>query len=75
MLFKTTTVRNVARTAPYMHNGVFDTIDEVLQFYNEGGGAGLGIEIDNQTLPSDKLDLTPSEMEAIKAFLAALTDE
>ncbi|WP_241748739.1 cytochrome-c peroxidase [Aestuariibaculum suncheonense] len=73
--FKTTTVRNVAKTAPYMHNGVFNTLEEVLDFYNKGGGAGLGIALENQTLPPDALNLTSSEIKDIIAFLNSLTDE
>lgn len=72
--FKTPTVRNIALTAPYMHNGVYLTLDEVLHFYNIGGAAGLGIEMENQTLPPDPLDLTEKEKQDIIAFLNALTD-
>ncbi|MEM6378535.1 MAG: cytochrome c peroxidase [Bacteroidota bacterium] len=53
--FKTTTLRNVALTAPYMHNGVYNTLDEVVDFYNRGGGAGLGMDLPHQTLPFDNL--------------------
>ncbi|WP_431306816.1 hypothetical protein [Chryseobacterium indicum] len=35
--FKTVTVRNVALTKPYFHNGAFNTLEEVMDFYNEGG--------------------------------------
>jgi cytochrome c peroxidase len=70
--FKIPTVRNAARTAPYMHNGVFATLDQVVDFYNKGGGAGLGIKIDNQTLPSDKLGLTENERNDIVAFIRSL---
>ncbi|MFD2719241.1 cytochrome-c peroxidase [Hymenobacter monticola] len=72
--FKTPTLRNVALTAPYMHNGQYRTLEEVLHFYNEGGGLGLGIAVDNQTLPPDKLHLTPRDVADLKAFLVALTD-
>ncbi|WP_229320846.1 cytochrome-c peroxidase [Larkinella knui] len=72
--FKTPSVRNVARTAPYMHNGAFQTLEEVIEFYDRGGGQGLGIALDNQTLPSDKLNLTSSEKKALIAFMNALTD-
>ena len=41
--FKTPTLRNVELTGPYMHNGVFTTLEEVMDFYNDGGGAGLQI--------------------------------
>ena len=73
--FKTPTIRNIEKTAPYMHNGAFRTLEEVMKFYNEGGGAGLGIDLENQTLPADKLNLTPNEQKAIIAFLKTLTDE
>ena len=72
--FKTVTVRNVALTKPYFHNGAFDTLEEVMDFYNEGGGEGLGLKVKNQTLASDKLNLTQTEIKQIIAFLNALTD-
>ncbi|WP_316814935.1 cytochrome-c peroxidase [Pedobacter nyackensis] len=73
--FKTTTLRNVAKTAPYMHNGVYKTLEEVLDFYNRGGGAGIGIILDNQTLSSDPLKLSKKEMQDIIAFLKTLDDQ
>ncbi|MBS4064341.1 MAG: cytochrome C peroxidase, partial [Chitinophagaceae bacterium] len=73
--FKTPTVRNAARTAPYMHNGVYATMDELIEFYNKGGGEGLGLKIENQTLPPDALQLTPLEKKALIAFIQALNDE
>lgn len=72
--FKTPTLRNLALTAPYMHNGVFESLEEVVVFYNEGGGAGTGITVDNQTLPTDKLNLTDKEQKALIAFMKTLTD-
>ncbi|WP_246205945.1 cytochrome-c peroxidase [Fulvivirga aurantia] len=74
-LFKTPTIRNITKTAPYMHNGVYDSLEQVMHFYNVGGGLGLGFNIDNQTLPPDSLNLQESEIEAIIAFLHTLTDE
>ncbi|PBI85744.1 Cytochrome c551 peroxidase precursor [Flavobacterium sp. ACN2] len=73
--FKTPTVRNAAVTAPYMHNGVFKTLEEVVSFYNKGGGIGLGYEVENQTLPFDKLNLTVKEEKALVAFMKILTDK
>lgn len=73
--FKTSTVRNVSKTAPYMHNGVYETLEQVVDFYNEGGGQGLGYEVPNQTLPSDKLNLSEKEIKDLIAFMEALTDE
>ena len=70
--FKTPTVRNAAQTAPYMHNGVFHTLEEVMDFYNKGGGAGLGIKIENQTLPFDSLSLSRKEQDHIISFIRSL---
>lgn len=72
--FKTTTLRNIALTAPYMHNGVFNTLEQVLDFYNNGGGKGLSIDPPNQTLPFDKLNLSKTEQRQIISFLKTLTD-
>jgi cytochrome c peroxidase len=72
--FKTPTVRNAALTAPYMHNGVYQTLEEVVDFYNKGGGAGLGLDVPNQTLPFDHLSLTEQETKALVRFMEALTD-
>ncbi len=72
--FKTPTMRNVALTAPYMHNGVFRTLEEVVDFYDRGGGNGLGMRLPNQTLPAEPLDLTDQEKRDLVAFLGALTD-
>ncbi|MFV8326777.1 cytochrome c peroxidase [Flavobacterium sp. ZS1P14] len=73
--FKTPTLRNVALTAPYMHNGVFRSLEEVIDFYDEGGGNGLGFNLLNQTLPSDKLNLTDLEKKQLVAFMETLTDK
>jgi len=73
-MFKTPTVRNSEVTAPYMHNGAYNTLEEVMDFYNQGGGAGLGFDVPNQTLPFDSLGLSEKEQEAIIAFMKTLTD-
>jgi cytochrome c peroxidase len=72
--FKTPSLRNVALTAPYMHHGRFATLDNVLLFYDGGGGLGAGAKIANQTLSGDALHLTAEERSAIVAFLGTLTD-
>jgi len=72
--FKTPTVRNTAVTAPYMHNGAFRSLEKVLEFYNKGGGQGLGLTMPSQTLSSHALGLTRKEMQDIIQFLHALTD-
>ncbi|MFV8332182.1 cytochrome-c peroxidase [Flavobacterium sp. GSP14] len=73
--FKTPTLRNVELTAPYMHNGVFKTLEEVVDFYNDGGGNGLGFNLPNQTLPEDKLNLTNLEKKQLVLFMKSLTDK
>lgn len=73
--FKTTTVRNISKTAPYMHNGVYETLEQVVDFYNKGGGEGLGYHVPNQTLPPDELNLSDKEIQDLIAFMESLTDE
>lgn len=73
--FKIPTLRNIALTAPYMHNGVFETLEEVLDFYSGGGGRGLGLDVPLQDDKIRKFSLTPQEKADLIAFLLALTDE
>ncbi len=73
--FKTITVRNATLTRPYMHNGRYKTLEEVVDFYNKGGGTGLGFDVPNQTLPFDKLNLSAKEVHYIVKFMEALTDK
>jgi cytochrome c peroxidase len=72
--FKTPTIRNSSLTAPYMHNGIYKTLEDVIDFYNKGGGQGIGITIPHQTLPFDSLQLTIKEISDIKSFMLSLTD-
>jgi cytochrome c peroxidase len=74
LAFRTGTIRNAARTAPYMHNGVFRTLREVINFYDNGGGAGRGLNVPNQTLNSDRLHLSEHEKNALIAFMESLTE-
>lgn len=73
--FKTPTVRNINESGPYMHNGVYETLEEVMDFYNKGGGIGLGLDVENQTLPDTPLDLTAQDIQSIIAFMKALSDQ
>ncbi|WP_242009138.1 cytochrome-c peroxidase [Robertkochia solimangrovi] len=73
-MFKTPTVRNSSLTAPYMHNGVYQTLEEVIEFYDLGGGGGLGFDLEYLTLPFDKLELSEEEKSALVAFLKTLED-
>jgi cytochrome c peroxidase len=72
--FKTPTIRNIALTAPYMHNGAYKSLEDVMDFYNNGGGIGLGLDIPTQTLSSDSLHLSKTEISDIISFMNSLTD-
>jgi len=72
--FKTPTLRNIELTAPYMHNGVFQTLEQVIDFYNDGGGLGWGIGPENQTLGADPLKLSKAKKTKLIAFLKTLTN-
>lgn len=72
--FKTPTLRNVAMTGPYMHNGAFTSLEKVMEFYNKGGGNGFGLTVENQTLSSVQLHLSQKEVSDIIQFLNSLTD-
>jgi cytochrome c peroxidase len=72
--FKTPTVRNINQSAPYMHNGVYNTLEEVIEFYDAGGGIGLGLDVPHQTMPGDSLHLTDQEKKALIEFMRSLED-
>ena len=74
--FRTPTLRNVALTAPYMHDGAFATLEEVVQFYDDGARPRHSAVPDAMIDPvvRDPLSLTDDEILAIVAFLEALTD-
>lgn len=79
--FKIPTVRNAALTAPYMHNGVYKTLAQVIDFYNEGGGSKFETQMrpGMKGLPffmilSEKLNLTPVEKQELINFMESLTD-
>ena len=72
--FKTPGLRNVAVTAPYMHNGMFKTLDEVVEYYNNPGKfVNNPINIDDAL--KQPLGLTVNEKKDIIAFLKTLTDK
>ncbi|AZB08132.1 cytochrome C peroxidase [Chryseobacterium sp. G0162] len=73
--FKTPTLRNIHKTAPYMHNGGYTTLKEVMNFYNKGGGKGFGFKVENQTLSDTPLQLTDPEIDDIIEFMKALDDQ
>lgn len=72
--FKVPGLRNVAVTAPYMHNGMFKTLEEVIDFYDTPDRFVPG-GINRDTLLREPLRLTVEEKADLKAFLEALTDD
>ncbi len=68
--YKTPSLRNVSLTAPYMHNGTFATLQQVVEFYNRGGIANENLD------PFIKpLNLTEPEIADLTAFLESLTGD
>lgn len=72
--FRTGSIRNAAYTKPYMHNGVFQTLDQVIELYDVGGGTGKKLMVSNQTLSTDSLHLTTEEKSNLIAFIHSLNE-
>ncbi len=76
--FKVPTLRNVAKTAPYGHNGLFKDLREVVAFHNtrdvSAGRWALPEVAENLDPRVGNLGLTDSEVDAIVAFLETLSD-
>jgi cytochrome c peroxidase len=72
--FKVPGLRNVALTAPYMHNGMFATLEEVIEFYDQPNQT-VPDAINRDTLLREPLNLSAQEKSDLKAFLEALTDD
>ena len=72
--FKVPGLRNVAITPPYMHNGMFRTLREVLNYYNQPDAFVKNSPNRDLSL-STPLHLTEAELDDLEAFLHALTDE
>lgn len=79
--FKVPTLRNAAATAPYMHNGVFNSLRQVVQFYNSAcaagnpdGWAAPEITATRNCKELGDLNLSDNEIDAVVAFLETLTD-
>ena len=74
--FKVPSLRNVALTAPYFHNGEALTLRQVVEFYSRGGNVFPVKELDGTTIePLGTPNLTTAEVDAIVAFMETLTDE
>jgi cytochrome c peroxidase len=79
--WRTPSLRNVALTAPYMHDGLYQTLEEVIEHYNRGGdGSGAGAAAadggaggDRLAVPIKPLDLADDERHDLVAFLKTLT--
>jgi cytochrome c peroxidase len=65
--FKTPTLRGVLLTAPYMHNGTLKSLDDVVEFYNQGGGKNPNLDA-----ALEPLELSEEERRDLVAFLKAL---
>ena len=76
--FKVSTLRNIAGTAPYLHNGVFDTLKEVVEFYNDRDVSDrwekAEVSENKNTEELGDLKLSEVEVDAIVAFLKTLND-
>ena len=68
--FRTPPLRYLEYTAPYMHNGVFETLEEVIEFYDQGGGVD-----DNKSQFVEPLSLTDDEKSELLEFLESLSGD
>ncbi len=73
--YRAPSLRNVTRSAPYMHDGRFQTLDDVLEFYNSEVQNSPYISPLMHHVNDGGVRLTPSDMEDLKAFLLTLTDD
>lgn len=73
--FKTPTLRNISHTAPYMHDGRFNTLDEVLNFYSHEVKSSATIDPLMEFSAQGGVSLNAQEIEDLKAFLMLFTDE
>lgn len=81
-IFKVPGLRNIAHSAPYMHDGRFATLDEVVEHYNSGVKQVFGLHGDlltfnpvNQTYSPKRLNLSAEDKKALIEFMLTLTDE
>lgn len=68
-LFKTPGLRRVAETSPYFHHGGFKTLSQVIDFYEKGGGPGLGVPTPNVDPELAPLQISPAEHRDLLLFL------
>jgi cytochrome c peroxidase len=72
--FRTATLRSIGKTAPYMHDGAFATLRDVIDFYNRGGGTA-GLFAGDKDVRMAPLLLSEREIDQLIAFLETLTGE
>lgn len=72
--FKTPGLRNVALTAPYMHNGMFGSLSEVIEFYNDPNKI-VPNAMNRDSIMARPLGLTVDEKKDLESFLLSLTDK
>ncbi len=72
MMFKTPTLRNIELTAPYMHDGRFKTLEEVVEFYDHGFHRNKNLDVNMALLPKNRM--TTKEKAQLVLFLKTLTD-
>lgn len=73
--FKTPTLRNIALTAPYMHDGRFGTLEEVVEHYSSGVKRSATLDPNLAKHPVEGIRLSAEDRRALVAFLKTLTDE
>ena len=78
-LFKVPSLRNIELTGPYMHDGRFETLEEVIEHYNSGvqdhPNLGPQLRINGPNSPPKMLNLSETDKAALVAFLKTLTDQ
>ena len=72
--FKTPTLRNIALTGPYMHDGRYETLEEVIDFYSGGVNFSENIDPLMKFVHQGGINLTDQEKQDLIAFLHTLTD-
>ena len=73
--FRAPALRTAVATGPYMHNGAFATLEDVVDFYDKGGAVGLGLSVPRQDAAVRKLHLTAAERRDLVEFLRALQQD
>jgi cytochrome c peroxidase len=71
--FRTKSLRHVEHTSPYMHDGCMDTLEEVVEFYDRGGGDTSFVGTKDALL--EPLNLSSAERDDLVAFLKTLTGD